>query len=449
MRKICVICKQPFDAKTNRAKYCNRIHKTTCPICGSVRNATLSQLPQLARGEHPACSYPCRVAKTQVTSMQKYNCKAPGNNPEARKKASETMIKNLGVPYAMMNASVREKGKQTLLNTLGVDNAAKSSAVIKKRMDTNREKYGDVLPFNQPESYAKQHETIMNRYGVMYASLLPQVHNTQGHISNINKDIAKKLNDSEILTEFEKYIDNKYYDIELIGRNILIEVNPSYTHAAIDHYNLQAVPQMYHQYKTQLAKEHGYQCIHIWDWDNVDVVIDQLKNKTELNASEFQVYKLTEEVTDEFLIQNCIHGTCQGQLLSLGLVKNDTVYQVMTFGKSKRNENYHIEMKRACTKIGYKIIDGYDLLTQVASQEFGVDSCVTYQDLSKISDIDYEALGMKLLKVNSPRLFWSKGKRYISNYLVQNPNTEYTETQLLADSWLPVYDCGQAVYVTQ
>ena len=449
MKKICMICGQQFTTSSNNAKFCKQIHYTTCPICGKIREATNAQLSQIAKGDHPTCSYECRVKRTQTTSMKKYGCKAPGNNPEARKKASDTMMKNLGVPYAMMNDEVRKKSEQTLLEKYGVTNAGKAEELIEKRKQTNKKRYGDVMPFNRPECYKKQHQTIMERYGVMYASLLPQVQNKQGHISNINRDIADKLNSIGYDTSFEKYLDGKYFDIELIDNEILIEINPSYTHASIDHYNLQAVPQMYHQYKTQLAKEHSYQCIHIWDWDNVDVVIGQLKNKIKLNASEFQVYKLTKEVTDEFLIQNCIHGTCRGQLLSLGLVKDDTVYQVMTFGKSKRNENYHIEMKRACTRIGYQIAGGYDKLSKVASQEFGVDSCVAYQDLSKISDVDYESLGMKLLKINPPRLFWSKGKSYISNYLVQNPNTEYTEQQLLTGGWLPVYDCGQAVYVTQ
>ena len=450
MQKICEYCNQPFEARSTSSKICNRPHIIVCPICGSKRIATSKQqIREVLKGNLITCSYKCRVAKTQATSIERYGCRAPGNNPEARKKASQTMIEHLGVPYAMMNDTIRQKSKETLIEKYGVDNAGKSPDIIQKRMQTNKEKYGDVMPFNRPECYDKQHQTIMERYGVQYASLLPQVHNKQGHISNINKTIANKLNALGLTTQFEKFIENKYFDIELISKQILIEVNPSYTHAAIDHYNLQAVPQMYHQYKTQLAKEHGYRCIHIWDWDDVDVIIGQLKNKLKLNACEFQVYRLTQDATDEFLIHNCIHGTCRGQLLNLGLVKDDQIYQIMTFGKSKRNKDYPIEMKRACTRIGYQIAEGYDKLSKVASQEFGIDSCVAYQDLSKISDIDYEAVGMKLLKVNPPRLVWSKGKRYISNYLVQNPNTDYTETQLLQDGWLPVYDCGQAVYVTQ
>lgn len=448
MKKICAICHQPFEGQSG-ARFCKRVHLTTCPICGKIREASRTQLSQIANGNHPTCSYACRVAKTQATSMERYGCKAPGNNPEARKKASETMMKTLGVPYAMMNDEVRKRGEQTLLEKYGVTNAGKAEEVIEKRKQTNKERYGDVMPFNRPECYEKQHQTIMERYGVMYASLLPQVQNKQGHISNINKDIANKLNSIGYDTSFEKYLDGKYFDIELIDDQILLEINPSYTHAAIEHYNLFAVPSTYHLYKTQLANEHGYQCIHLWDWDNVDIVINQLKPKQLIDASEFQVYKLTKEATDRFLIDNCIHGTRRGQMLSLGLVRDDEVYQIMTFGKSKRNKDYPIEMKRACTRIGYKILNGYDKLSKAASQEFGVESCIAYQDISKLSDINYEELGMKLLTTNPPRKIWSKGKKYICDYLVQNPQTDYAEDQLLQDGWLPVYDCGQAVYVTQ
>lgn len=447
MNKICVICRQSFDARSSNAKYCNRIHLTTCPVCGSTREASKSQLLEIEKGNHPACSYACRVKKTQATSMKKYGCKAPGNNPEARKKASDTMMKTLGVPYAMMSKDVKEKSEQTLTAKYGVDNAGKSNEVIEKRKQTNKERYGDTMPFNRPECYEKQHQTIMKKYGVKYASLLPQVQNKQGHVSKINKDIANKLETIGYATSFEKYIEGKYFDIELIDKNILIEINPSYTHAAVDHYNLKAVPPEYHQYKTQLANDHGYQCIHIWDWDDVNMIVNQLKPKIQIQGSELQSYRLTKEVTDKFLKENCIHGTCRGQLLSLGLIKDNEIYQIITFGKSKHNSNYPIEMKRACTKIGYEVINGYDMLTKLAAQEFGVESCIAYQDISKISDFEYEKLGMRMLTVNPPRKFWSKGKKFISNYLVQNPNTEYTETSLLQDGWLPVYDCGQAVYV--
>ena len=39
-----------------------------------------------------ACSYECRVKKTQKTSLEKYGCLAPGNNPEAREKSKKTMV---------------------------------------------------------------------------------------------------------------------------------------------------------------------------------------------------------------------------------------------------------------------------------------------------------------------------------------------------------------------
>ena len=65
---------------------------------------------------------------------------------------------------------------------------------------------------------------------------------------------------------------------------------------------------------------------------------------------------------------------------------------------------------------------------------------------------------MKLKTWNSPSKIWSKNSEYIRDSLLRQRgydqlfNTTYgkgksNDELMLENGWLPVYDCGQAVYV--
>lgn len=160
--KTCEYCGKEFVPKSNRQRYCSGPHYMKCPICGveyEVANTEKLKFPPTA------CSYACRAAKTAATSMERYGCKAPGNNPQAREKAKSTMESNLGVPYALMSEEVRAKAKETLLERYGVDNANKNAEISKKRVETDKKNHGGILAFNTPESYAHKRETMLERYG--------------------------------------------------------------------------------------------------------------------------------------------------------------------------------------------------------------------------------------------------------------------------------------------
>lgn len=447
--KLCKYCKLPFQPKNSNEKFCNRQHTVKCPICGSVRNVPKSKLNYILKYGPSACSYKCRVVKTQRTSMIKYGCKAPGNNPIAREKAKETTIKRFGVPYAMMNKSVRDKLKSTIVDLYGVENASQCEAVKEKRAKTNKQRYGDVMPFNRPESYEKQHKTIEEKYGVMYASLIPHFAATNNHVSKINLKFKSKLEKVGIQSITEKTIKNLIYDLHITDSNTLIEVNPTYTHNIIgNHWNPDGLEKYYHRDKTQLAEDNGFQCIHIWDWDNIDKIVKWLKPRKTIDASEFDVYKLDLHVANEFLDKYHIFGSHRGQVLCIGLVKDNQIYQIMTFCKSIYNKNYYAQLCRWCTRPEYEICGGYDKLSSYASAQFGINNVIAYVDRSKFTGKDLEDIGMKLLNISPPRKIWSKGKKFINSSLIVSGKSNYkSEDELLKDGWLPIYDCGQRVYV--
>ena len=444
MIKQCEYCGKQFNARSDRERICNFEHTSKCPICGKERILSKEQARYVLEHGESACSYECRVKRTQQTSIEKYGCKAPGNNPEARIKASQTMLKNLGVPYAMMNTHVKAKSIETNLMKYGVDNAGKSQEIIEKRKQTNAEKYGEVMPFNRPECYDKQHEILMQKYGVKYGYLVRN--SFLNRVSHINKAFASKLSSHGIKSEFEKCIEGRYYDIEIIGRNILIEIDPTYTHSSVNRYNLEGLDRNYHDYKTMLANQNGYRCIHVWDWDSQNKIISQLLPRTIIHASECSIYKLTDIAAKHFIDVNGLQSCPKGQMLHVGLVKDDKIYAVISFGKSIYSNEYQAQIYSICTRIGYDVQEGYDAISTAASRDFGIHSCIAYIDRSKQFDENNicENIGMKHYKKIAPQLIWSKNTKFISDKYVRTPEQQ---DELLSTGWLPIYNCGKDVYV--
>ena len=422
----CAFCNLPFVPNNNKQIYCKRPHYRICPICGK---SYLEDNVENLKRPPIACSYDCRVVKTQKASLEKYGCKAPGNNPRARAKASQTMLENLGVPYAMQSPEVREKSKQSLIKKYGKDNAGKSKEVIEKRIQTNIEKYG-----------------------VPAAMLLPEY--SPNRISKINLRFQDKLHESGFTsTILEFQLNGKFYDIAIPEKRVLFELNPTYTHSTIPtHWNT-SISKTYHLEKTKLAEQNGYRCIHIFDWDDWDKIINLILPTKSIYARDCTIYKLKPKVAQEFTRIHHLQGSCRGQIFCLGLVKDDELYQVMTFGRPRYNKNYTVELLRLCSRTGYRVVGGPSRLFKYATQNFGIDNIISYCNYSKFNGSVYEKIGMTFDKLTPPQEVWSKENEHVTASLLrargydQLFGTHYgkgisNEMLMLQNGWLPVYDCG-------
>ena len=442
LEKICEYCKQPFETRSRKRRFCNRAHTIICPICGKTRIATNTD--QL---DHPrACSYECRKEKTKQTSLLRYGCTAPGNNPEAREKAKQTCMKNHGVMYALQSKEIRDKGIETNLKKYGTTNPGANLEIINKRMKTNKLRYGDTMPFNKPEAYKKQRATLLARYGVTTGFLTPNaLESNMTRSSRLNHNLQEQIiqaTGKEVI--LEKRVGTKLFDLYIPEDSMLIELNPTYTHSCIPTPYLPGVDKYYHRDKTKLALENGFNCMHIWDWDSRTKVIQSMKQRELIDASECSIVVLKKEIYDKFFEANDFAGTCRNIKLCVGLVKDNKVFQAIALGPCTKNKNYDVQIHRMCTCIGYTVTNGYDRLSDFISN-YGFRNIIAYVDRSKHAGEEYLAMGMKLKRITPPRKIWSKNTKYINSSM---KGTMFdSDEALLADGWLPVYDCGQAVFV--
>lgn len=106
---------------------------------------------------------------------------------------------------------------------------------------------------------------------------------------------CKKMHNSHTEPEWElinildkydiKYIceyglENRFwFDFYLPDYNLLVDINPTYSHAAIKTY-YPAKRKYYHWDRMKLASKNNLKSICMWDWDNKEAIVEAIKNNT-------------------------------------------------------------------------------------------------------------------------------------------------------------------------
>lgn len=281
-------------------------------------------------------------------------------------------------------------------------------------------------------------------------------------ISDININFSKKLSDMSVNNILEFNLGDYFYDILIPETKTLIEINPSYTHTVLGNhwnsFNYNSRFEDYHLKKTNFATENGYHCINVWDWDDKTKILNMLTPKQKLYARKLDIRTISKEKANDFLKSYHLQGDCYGNKVNLGLFEDEQLVQVMTFGKPRYNRNYEWELLRLCSKPEYMIVGGAERLFKHFICTNMPKSVISYCDMSKFSGDVYKRLGMTLKNVSKPQKIWSKGLDYITDNLLRQRGfdqlfkTDYgkgtdNEQLMIKQNWLPVYDCGQKVFV--
>lgn len=373
--------------------------------------------------------------------MMRTNAEQHGDpNYNNREKAIHTMVERYGHQYSMQVDEIKAKAAKTLNERYGVDNAMKKPELLAKMQQTTFERYG-------AKSY------------LLTDACKDKLKATVKH-SKPNDAFAAKLDAAGIGYDREFRIDMRVFDFK-VGDD-LIEIDPFATHNSTwscfgkGH---EPLSPDYHHDKSQLAAENGYRCIHVFDWDDRDKVIDLLKPKTRLAARKLKLRKIASAAAGKFLGANHLQGSCAGQSTCLALFDGDELIQVMTFGKPRYNRNYDFELLRLCTKSGFAVIGGAERLFRHFVKEHPGKSVLSYCDMSKFSGKVYERLGFRLKRKATPSRHWynpDTGTHITDNLLKQRGFDQLFGTDfgkgtnnaelMIAAGFVEVFDAGQATY---
>lgn len=142
------------------------------------------------------------------------------------------------------------------------------------RLKKQREK----LKSKQAETIEKMKKTCQEKYGVDYPCQTEKCMKSNPMIvSKLNEKFSKFLLDNNIEHEYEFPLGPYHYDFHILDTNILVELNPTFTHTCFDTGVYDPRPKQYHHDKTKFALDNGYMCICVWGWDDWNSIINLLK----------------------------------------------------------------------------------------------------------------------------------------------------------------------------
>jgi len=198
-------------------------------------------------------------------------------------------------------------------------------------------------------------------------------------------------------------------------------------------YNVDNVAQLAEVQKKRVATFAAKRSMMYYEKPAIDHIID---------GHSLTVYKIHKRIADDWLNRYHPCKAPKGNILCLGLVKGDQLLCLMTFKKA-RNKKYVAEMSRMWTLSHYYIIDGYDILSRAAS-EYGLYNIVAYVDLLYENEEDYKQIGMKRTGSIQKTRWWCSPTDKITD--ASRRQKHLSIESMRETGYLPMYDCGQAVY---
>ena len=478
MRRICKLCGKEFEATHNAQKFCKGPHYRKCKVCGKEfilkspddtktccsKECTkkLRELTMIARhGVSYAQQSACIRAKSEETSMKHFGVKHPAQSKVIKDKMKETCNERYGSDTPFTMEGFQDKVKETCLNKYGVEFTSQIPGRNEKMQKINLERYGCTAPMCNPDIQRKFSDDMIKKFGVPYYVMTDECRNLQKQtISSINKAFGDILLEKNIEFSYEFSIDRYSYDICIPNKKIFIEIDPTPTHNIINTpwSNHTSITSEYHLTKSKVAEENGYRCIHIFDWDDWNKVIDIISNKHTIFARKCIVQEVDMKTCNLFEKMYHLQSNCNKQVVRYGLYYNGELVMIMTFGKPRYNNHYQYELLRLCTSSKYRVFGGASKLFKHFLKNYNPSSIISYCDTAKFSGDVYEKIGMVHKYDTAPNEIWSKGKTKITNRLLlargydQLFGTNFgrgtnNRMLMLNSGWLPIYDCGQSVYI--
>lgn len=421
--------------------------------------------------------------KIKETCLEKYGVEHHNQREDVKRKIDKSTIKSQGAKRSLQTINGQQKYKNTCLERYGVENTFQSEEKKNKIKTTNIERYGYDVACKNPIVQEKLRKNNRIKYGVDYISqsneIKEKIVNTnvkkygvpwycmtedckmaQGGGSNVNNHFAKLLDKNNIKYKREISLDLFAYDFQI--DNILLELNPTYTHNSTKgpYFNKHYVEpkcKSYHLNKSLTAQKYGFRCIHIFDWDDINKIINLLSSKEIIYARNCEIKNVDKKEANKFLNFYHLQGTCKGQTYCYGLYYDDILVELMTFGKPRYNKNYEWELLRLCSHKNYKVVGGSQRLFKHFLKEVNPNNIISYCDISKFSGDVYETIGMILINQTNPNCIWSKGRLKITDNLLRQQGfdrlfgTNYgkgtsNKDLMFNEGFVEVYDCGQKVF---
>lgn len=430
--------------------------------CGCGNKTTFNK--NWRNGYRNFCSQKCSSSdkltqeKRKTTTLQKWGVDNVSKSDLVKNKQKETNLKKWGHKSSFQNPEVQKKYKETSLEKWGVDHFFKTDEFKLKTKKYYLEKWGVDHQLKIEEVKEKIKETCQIKYGV--ETYLNTKHSRES-IKNYNRskyedEISEFLTKNNIKHNISErnIINPLILDIFVPDFNLAIEFNGLYWHSEFKK------EKDYHLNKTRLCNQKGIHLLHVWedDWKNRKEVIKSIiLNKC--NLSEKKIYSrkcnieeiTNREIVSNFLNKNHIQGY-SNYSSAVGLIHNDDLVSIMTFGFRWINGKKEYELLRFCNKLNTQVIGSASkLFLHFTKYNLYIEKIKTYTDLSLFSGSVYHNMGFKFDRNSGVNYWWVvDGLRkhrfgYNKKKLVSMGfDPSLTEVQIMhSQNYYRIWGCGQ------
>lgn len=411
-----------------------------------------------------------RLEKTKNTINKKYGVNHNWSIPEVKEKIQLHIIENenkkTGYNYPCQRPEVKQKIKEsnekTNLQKYGVKTTWEREDIKELIKSKLIENYGD-------EWYKRIQQICLDKYDVANAYLIHPNHNTVSKINiKFHDELKRQLN-----KDFEYEFNLNGYSYDLRYDNLLIEINPYFTHNStipfihaigkcnnINCTKHKPLDKNYHLKKLQNAQENGYRCIHVFDWDDWNKIIYLLKDKIKISGHKCELKEVSISEANNFLNKYHLQGSCKGNTVNIGLYYNNRLISLMTFGKPRYNKNYEWEFLRFANS-DYIIRGGTQKLWKYFIDKYNPKSVISYSDISKFEGNFFKYLGFTFINNTKPTIHWYNKNMHFTDNIVRQLGADKllginygsiddcglnNRDIMLKEGFVEVYDCGQAIY---
>lgn len=331
-----------------------------------------------------------------------------------------TNVQKYGVSNPLKVSAIRKKAELTTVSRYGVKNVNQRhipDSVLEKCNNA------DWLTSEHHEK-TKSITKIAEELGIDQTTLCRYFHKHDIEIKFFRTseferevyDYIRSIYSGEIISNSRDILGDCEIDIYIPEFRLAIECNGIYWHTEISGNR----SSNYHLKKLLKCEERHIDLLNITDieWKNKNSIIRSMIS-SRLNKSEVIYGRMTKilevSVTDEreFLETNHIQGYTNSST-ALGLYLDDKLISLMSFGKSRFEENT-TELLRFCNKAGISVVGGASRLFKKYINISDVNRIVSYSHRGRFSGNLYNLLGFELSHVSKPSYYYTNDYREIHN----------------------------------
>jgi predicted Zn-ribbon and HTH transcriptional regulator len=433
-------------------------------------------------------------------SRLKYGTDFPCQSEVVKSKIKQTFIKHYGVDNPFASPDVKQKIKDTVKTNYGVENVSQAKEIREKIEMKSLEKFGSpsFLGSHDNRERLKQlaFEKILKCVGKRGYTLVSEKwskcsdsykwRHECGHefVDDVNNgsyprcpkcfpktcsndqqiivDFIKANYDGEIIVNDRKAIAPLELDIYLPEKAFAIEYHGLYWHST----DLTPTKEFknYHLNKYAKCSEKGIRLFQIFSDELRDQneilksrILNAIGKSTKVFARKCKIVELSNNEKSDFLDENHLQGDVNSSI-QLGLMYQDTLVSVMTFGKSRFSRSFEYELLRFANKLGVTVIGGASKLLTFFEKKYQPKSMITYADLRFSNGNLYRKLGFNFDHQSSPNYYYFKNEEHVrysrmkfQKHKLKGVLTTFDESKsemenMLDNDYRVIFDCGNLVF---